>query len=161
MRKTVAVILLFHVATAAWAQEANPVRPSDGPYYHDWKTELYESGIQDNSFLIEESYNQDYGVVQHINNFQRLWQSKTWVYSFTQEWPVDPAPKNQLSYTLVAAHSGDFPASGTGAGDIALNYRYQLAGNGDTRIAVAPRVSVLLPSGDSKFGRGAGGAARR
>ena len=158
MRKTVVVILLFHVATAAWAQEANPGRPSDDPYYHDWKTELHESGIQDNSFLIEESYNQDYGVVQHINNFQRLWQSKTWVYSFTQEWPVDPAPKNQLSYTLVAAHSGDFPASGVGAGDIALNYRYQLAGNGDTRIAVAPRVSVLLPSGDSKFGRGAGGA---
>ena len=158
MRKTVAVILLFHVATAAWTQEANAGRPSDDPYYHDWKTELYEIGIQDNSFLIEESYNQDYGVVQHINNFQRLWQSKTWVYSFTQEWPVDPAPKNQLSYTVIATHSGDFPASGAGAGDIALNYRYQLAGNGDTRIAVAPRVSVLLPSGDSKFGRGAGGA---
>jgi len=70
--------------------------------------------IQDNSFLIEESYNQDFGVVQHINNFQRLWQSKSWVYSFTQEWPVDIAPKNQLSYTVVATHSGDFPSSGAG-----------------------------------------------
>lgn len=28
MRKTVAVILLFHLATAAWAQEANPGRPT-------------------------------------------------------------------------------------------------------------------------------------
>jgi hypothetical protein len=155
--KTLAVILLFHVATAAWAQEANPGCPSDDPYHHDWKTELFESGIQDNSFLIEESYNQDYGVVQHINNFQRLWQSKSWAYSFTQEWPVDPAPKNQLSYTVIATHSGDFPGSGAGAGDIALNYRYQLVGNGDTRIAVAPRVSLLVPSGDSRFGRGAGG----
>ena len=120
------------MVTATWGQKADPERPSSDPYYHDWKAELYEGGIQDNSFLIEESYNQDYGVVQHINNFERLWQSKTWVYSFTQEWPVDIAPKNQLSYTVVATHSGDFPGSGTGLGDIALNYRYQLIGSGDT-----------------------------
>ncbi len=157
MRKTVALILFFHLVTAAWAQKADPEHPSNDPYYHDWKAELYESGIQDNSFLIEESYNQDYGVVQHINNFERLWQSKTWVYSFTQEWPVDIAPKNQLSYTVLATHSGDFPGSGTGLGDIALNYRYQLVGSGDTRVAVAPRLSLLVPSGDPKFGRGAGG----
>jgi outer membrane putative beta-barrel porin/alpha-amylase len=157
LRKTVVLILLFHVVTAAWGQKTGPESPSNDPYYHDWKAELYEDGIQDNSFLIEESYNQDYGVVQHINNFERLWQSKTWVYSFTQEWPVDIAPKNQLSYTVVATHSGDFPGSGTGLGDIALNYRYQLAGSGDARVAVAPRLSLLVPSGDPKFGRGAGG----
>ena len=40
-------------------------------------------------------------MVQHISNFTWLAQSKSWVYSFTQEWPVDPAPKNQLSYTLL------------------------------------------------------------
>ena len=77
MRKTVALILFFHLVTAAWAQKADTEHPSNDPYYHDWKAELYEGGIQDNSFLIEESYNQDYGVVQHINNFERLWQSKT------------------------------------------------------------------------------------
>lgn len=27
--------------------------------------------IQDNSFLIEEAYNQEFGVVQHINTFTR------------------------------------------------------------------------------------------
>src|SRR5215831_17813815 len=69
LRKTVAVILLCHLVTAAWGQKANSERPSNDPYYHDWKAELYEDGIQDNSFLIEEAYNQDYGVVQHINNF--------------------------------------------------------------------------------------------
>ncbi|MBZ5505407.1 MAG: transporter [Acidobacteriia bacterium] len=158
MRKTLAGILLLLLITVSWAQDANSARPSDDPYFHDWKRELYESGIQDNSFLIEESYNQDYGVVQHINNFQRLWQSKSWVYSFTQEWPVDLAPKNQLSYTVVATHSGDSPGSGAGAGDIALNYRYQLVGSGNTRVAVAPRVSLLVPSGDAKLGRGSGGA---
>lgn len=136
----------------------SPSQASDDPFYHDWKKELYEGGIQDNSFLIEESYNQEYGVVQHINNFQRSFQTKSWVYSFTQEWPVDAAPKNQLSYTLQATHAGDFPGSGAGAGDIALNYRYQLLGNGEAKVAVAPRLSLLIPSGDPNFGRGAGGA---
>jgi hypothetical protein len=157
LRKTVAVILLFHVAVAAWGQKANSERPSNDPYYHDWKAELEEPGIQDNSFLIEEAYNQEYGVVQHINNFTYLAQSKSWAYSFTQEWPVDPAPKNQLSYTLLAVHAPVI-GSGIGFGDVALNYRYQLVGNGDTRVAVTPRFSVLLPSGDSADGRGAGGA---
>jgi hypothetical protein len=151
-----ATLLYQAILAGAQAPAAKP-QPSDDPYYHDWKQELFENGIQDNSFLIEESYNQDYGVVQHINNFERLWQSKTWVYSFTQEWPVDIAPKNQLSYTVAATHSGDFPGSGTGAGDVALNYRYQLVGSGDTRIAVAPRLSLLIPAGDPAFGRGAGG----
>ena len=114
--------------------------------------------IQDNSFLVEEAYNQEFGVVQHIQNFQRYWNSNDWVYSFTQEWPVDAAPRHQLSYTLVVLHAGDQPSSGGGFGDILLNYRYQLVGSGDTRVAFAPRISALLPSGDSRIGRGAGGA---
>lgn len=47
-----------------------------------------EPGIQDNSFLVEEAYNQNFGVVQHISSFTRFWNSKDWNYSFTQEWPV-------------------------------------------------------------------------
>lgn len=151
------LVILMAQTLLSGAQSSVPASQQSDPYYHDWKQELYENGIQDNSFLIEESYNQDYGVVQHINNFERLWQSKTWVYTFTQEWPVDISPRNQLSYTVAATHSGDFPGSGTGAGDIALNYRYQLVGDSDTKLAVAPRISLLIPSGDPAFGRGAGG----
>jgi hypothetical protein len=114
--------------------------------------------IQDNSFLVEEAYNQEFGVVQHIQNFQRYWNSKDWIYTFTQEWPVDASPRHQLSYTLVALHSGDQPASSAGFGDVILNYRYQLLGNGESKVAFAPRFSVLLPTGDYRFGRGVGGA---
>ena len=114
--------------------------------------------IQDNSFLVEEAYNQEFGVVQHIQNFQRYWNSKDWIYAFTQEWPVDASPRHQLSYTLVALHSGDQPASGAGFGDVILNYRYQLLGNGESKVAFAPRFSVLLPTGDYRLERGAGGA---
>lgn len=113
--------------------------------------------IQDNSFLVEEAYNQNYGVVQHLQGFQRLWQSKDWAYTFTQEWPVDLAPKNQLSYTIPFVHSGG-SADSASIGDVTLNYRYQLVGSGETRIALAPRISLLLPSGNSRRGHGAGGA---
>jgi outer membrane putative beta-barrel porin/alpha-amylase len=108
-------------------------------------------GIQDNSFLIEEAYNQERGVVQHINTFQR--QSGTWAYSFTQEWPMGGV-RNQLSYTVPVLHD---EGSGTGLGDVALNYRYQLVGSGATRVAFAPRLSVVLPTGSSTAGRGRGG----
>jgi hypothetical protein len=112
--------------------------------------------IQDNSFLVEEAYNQEFGVVQHIQTFQRLWNSKDWVYTFTQEWPVDASPRHQLSYTLAALHAGEQPNSGGGFGDFIFNYRYQALGSGDARVAFAPRVSILFPTGDFHGARGAG-----
>lgn len=113
-------------------------------------------GIQDNSFLVEEAYNQERGMVQHINTFSRMWNSKDLIYTFTQEWPLPGNPRNQVSYTLVGAHAGAYPGSGAGWGDVILNYRYQLVGGGQTRTAFSPRVSVLLPSGDETQGRGFG-----
>jgi hypothetical protein len=115
-----------------------------------------EPGIQDNSFLVEEAYNQNFGVVQHISSFTRFWDSKDWNYTFTQEWPVPGDERHQLSYTLMTVHSGDFPGSGAGFGDVFLNYRYQLVGSGDTRVAFSPRLSLILPTGDSSRERGAG-----
>jgi hypothetical protein len=115
-----------------------------------------QPGIQDNSFLMEEAYNQEFGVVQHISGFTRFRNSKDWAYTFTQEWPVPGDPRHQFSYTLPFQHAGDFPGSGSGAGDVLLNYRYQLTGNG-ARVAVAPRISLILPTGDTATGRGSGG----
>jgi hypothetical protein len=107
--------------------------------------------IQDNSFLIEEAYNQEAGVVQHINTF--MWQRHgDWLYTFTQEWPAG-SQQHQLSYTLPVQRM----AGQHGIGDVALNYRYQLVGDGDARVAVAPRFSLLLPTGNAKKDLGAGG----
>ena len=66
------------------------------------------SPIQDNSFLIEEAYNQEFGVVQHINTFTRSWYTHSWVYTFTQEWPV-PGQTNKMSYTLSYLSTGGTP----------------------------------------------------
>jgi hypothetical protein len=108
--------------------------------------------IQDNSFLLEEAYNQERGVIQHINAFQRL-RGGNWIYTFTEEWPVK-SQRHQLSITLPVQRI----ASNNGLGDIALNYRYQLMGSGDARVAIAPRASLLFPTGDEKKELGSGGA---
>jgi hypothetical protein len=94
---------------------------------------------------VEEAYNQNFGVVQHISSFTRFWNSKDWNYTFTQEWPVPGNERHQVSYTLAALHSGGLPGSGVGIGDVFLNYRYQLAGSGDTRVAFSPRFSLNFP----------------
>lgn len=113
--------------------------------------------IQDNSFLVEEAYNQEFGVVQHTSTFTRLWNSKDLVYTFTQEWPAPGNPRHQLSYTLAWQHAGAFPGSGSGVGDLLLNYRYQLIGSGETRVAFSPRLSLILSTGDASVGRSLGG----
>lgn len=113
-------------------------------------------GIQDNSFLIEEAYNQEKGIVQHINTFSYFADSHDWSYTFTQEWPVG-GQRNQFSYTLSAVRPGAFESEGAGFGDAVLNYRYQAFGSGETRVAFSPRLSLILPSGDSDRGHGYGG----
>ncbi len=108
--------------------------------------------IQDNSFLIEEAYNQESGVVQHISTFARPSGGESWAYGFTQEWPLGGI-RHQLSYTIPVENIEGF---GTGIGDVALNYRHQLLGNPEAATVFAPRLSLVLPTGDHEEGRGAG-----
>jgi hypothetical protein len=108
--------------------------------------------IADNSFLVEEAYNQEAGVVQHIGSYRRA-PGGAWLFTFTQEWPA-PSQRHQLSYT-VGVLSAD--GAGTGLGDLALNYRYQLLGRDDERVWFAPRLTAILPTGDPSADRGLGG----
>lgn len=106
--------------------------------------------IRDNSFLVEEAYNQERGVVQHISTFSRSGQGD-WLYAFTQEWPLGGI-RHQLSYTVPVSH-----AAGTGIADLMLHYRLQAAGGSEGKLALAPRVSLILPTGAHRAGRGVGG----
>lgn len=137
MKRTLFAALL--VASPALAQ---PERPAP---------------IEDNSFLIEEAYNQESGVVQHISTFALADDGRAWAYGFTQEWPVY-GRRHQLSYTLPLQNTGDSFGRGVGIGDVALHYRYMAAGVDGGALAVAPRLSLILPTGDADVGRGAGGA---
>ena len=133
--RRLAALLLVSVAAAAAAQDAGP--------------------IQDNSFLVEEAYNQDPGVVQHAQEFLWDWKSGGWAWTFTQEWPV-PRETHQLSFTVLLARIERGEGNATGLGDLALNYRYQLIGGSDAKVAVAPRLSLFFPTGSYASSLGAG-----
>ena len=108
--------------------------------------------ISDNSFLIEEAYNQEAGVVQHIFNYRRA-RSGDWLATFTQEWPLG-GQLDQLSYTLPLQSSSGL---GTAIGDAAINYRRQILGRDDDPVWFSPRLSLVLPTGSTQKGTGAGG----
>jgi hypothetical protein len=113
--------------------------------------------IEDNSFLIEEAYNQEPGVVQHIFNAQYTSSGALhgWNFSFTQEWPVFSL-EHQLSYTIPSLHQIDDKDRVYGVGDILINYRYQALEEGDIKPAFAPRFSLILPTGNRDRGTGNG-----
>jgi hypothetical protein len=112
--------------------------------------------IQDNSFLIEEAYNQESGVVQHISMFERPDDGRSWTYTFTQEWPLR-GQRHQLSATLPLHHAAG-PDGATALGDVLLNYRYQALGMAaGARLHVSPRLSLMMPTGDEVRGFGEGG----
>src|SRR5712671_4469454 len=108
--------------------------------------------ITDNSFLIEESFNQERDVFQNIFTWTRG-PHGAWQGVFTQEWPA-PNMTHQFSYTIPFSGSQD----ATGINDILLNYRYQLSNEGPARPAISPRLSVILPSGRESVGLGGGAA---
>ena len=111
--------------------------------------------IEDNSFLIEEAYNQEPGVVQHISTFQYNNDSRRsgWTFNFTQEWPIF-SQEHQFSYTIPSYHLRDGGERVSGVGDILLNYRYQALMEDDVKPAFAPRFSLILPTGNRKNGTG-------
>lgn len=107
--------------------------------------------IEDNSFLIEEAYNQEKGVIQYISAFYRE-RNGNFGYSFTNEIPVK-GQKNQFSYTVNINRSDGT----TRLGDTYINYRYQALGwkDGD-KVAVSPRLSLILPTGSYRHETGSG-----
>lgn len=105
--------------------------------------------ITDNSFLVEEAFNQEAGVFQNIFSAARI--GGAWAGTFTQEWPV-PSQTHQLSYTL-AVQQGD-PRNGFG--DTLINYRYQVSLDTPGSVAFSPRLSAILPTGSAASGRGNG-----
>jgi hypothetical protein len=111
----------------------------------------FSRAIEDNSFFIEEAYNQEYRVVQHISTVTYRHDTKDFIYSFTQEWPVG-GQTHQLSFTIPYQFGQAKP---NGFGDVFINYRYQLWDEHHWGW-VAPRLSIILPTGNTFEGLGNG-----
>lgn len=124
------VLFLFTLAIQTYAQQ-------------------FSKAIEDNSYFIEEAFNQEDGVIQHIFNAYYDKSKKDFVSTFTQEWPA-PSQDHQLSFTIpyLSLNGG-----ANGIGDILLNYRYQLW-NGNNWGWMSPRLSFIIPTGSSSKGLG-------
>lgn len=116
-------------------------------------------GIMDNSFLVEEAYNQEAGIVQHIftafHSVDRVSgpDDRAWDFAFTQEWPLF-SQTHQVSYTIPFSAVESGGQSVSGFGDVLLNYRWQAIFREDTLTAFAPRFSLILPTGNADKGFG-------
>jgi Putative MetA-pathway of phenol degradation len=138
------------VAIACLLVVAGPVTPVATSI----ASEPLAKGIQDNSFFVEEAYNQEPGVVQRILNvpINFINGSREVTPSFTQEWPVF-SQTHQFSYTIPYAFTED----DNGMEDMRLNYRLQVLTEDQFTPAFAPRLSLVLPTGDPDKGLGVGG----
>ncbi len=137
----ISLLLIFFVLT------------HNGLIAQEQKETQFAKAIEDNSYFIEEAYNQEDGVVQHVSNgYYKMSPTKDFMYSFTQEWPVG-SQKHQFSYTI--GYSWLNSNSANGIPDFLINYRYQLTGHDDF-ITLAPRFSVILPTGNENKGLGNG-----
>jgi DtxR family Mn-dependent transcriptional regulator len=138
----VKMIVIFLLASPAVLAQTPATTPETG--HGPFK-------ITDNSFLVEEAFNQEPGIFQNIFGAMRI--DGTWAAAFTQEWPL-ASQTHQFSYTLAFLDDGNH----RGAGDALLNYRYQAMTEGPGRPAFSPRLSLILPSGNSDNGFGDGSA---
>jgi hypothetical protein len=134
IKKLFSILVLITIKTILFSQE-------------------FTQAIEDNSYFIEEAYNQEDRVVQHISNgYYTFGPSRDLMYTFTQEWPVF-SQKHQLSYTI--GYSWLNSNAVNGFSDIMINYRYQLTGHDDF-ITMSPRISAIIPTGKDEKGLGNG-----
>jgi DtxR family transcriptional regulator, Mn-dependent transcriptional regulator len=131
------LILLLLLAAPSMAQDPAPAGSS-----RPWR-------ITDNSFLVEEAFNQEAKTVQNIFTVERG--NGEWTSAFTQEWPL-AGQRHQISYTIPYEAAG----SGRGMGDIAVHYRLQVSDDAAGHVAFSPRISLIVPSGsvDKRLGSG-------
>lgn len=107
--------------------------------------------VEDNSFLIEEAYNQEEGVVQFINVYTRNKKTKDWNYTFINEIPVF-SQKHQFSYEIPFSHNEAL--NKTKSTDLKLNYRNEFFRS--DKVVSTGRFSLNIPTGDYKEGFGSG-----
>lgn len=121
--------------------------------------------IRDNAFLVEEAANQEPGVAQHIMNWVQQWdhtpqgRTRDFQWAYSMELPMG-SQKHQFSFLIQALDQFEQPVGGPaehqgGMGDSFLNYRYQLLADDDF-LWCAPRFTLVLPTGDERFGLGNG-----
>jgi hypothetical protein len=146
--------VLILCCTIASAQDTTDIKPMKGSYLY-----YGQPAIEDNSMLIEEAFNQEAGVIQHISNL--IVDNGNVVYAYTQEIPI-PNEKHQLSFGVSYAamqrpegslFNNNFLTNGFG--DILVNYRPMLMDKNQWALVI-PRFTLIAPTGNARYGLGYG-----
>ena len=134
------MLILLALTTSALGQTQRQTPPQAEPF-----------AILDNSFLVEEAFNQESGIFQNIVTL-RLGEDDAWEAAFTQEWPIF-TQTHQFSFTAAALGiNGE-----RGLDDLMINYRWQASMESASAPAFSPRVSLILATGNTSKGFGSGG----
>lgn len=144
--KLLLVVTAYSIGiTAALAQPQSQIDRTTSPGRINEIDTRLAKGIQDNSFLIEEAYNQEAGVIQGITTLRR--QGRDRYLAFTNEFPLG-SQTHQISYILPYSILKSEGQKARGIGDILINYRYQALFEDMATPAFAPRFSLILPTGN-------------
>lgn len=107
--------------------------------------------IEDNSFLLEEAFNQEWGVYQFIQKYQTFNKAGTYDYAFENEIPITDK-EFQFSYEIPVAQAEDGRPGYIG--DMSLSYRWQPL-NKDGFL-ISERFGLIVPTGNVKKDAGNG-----
>ena len=151
MKKTIFTIIGLLVFASSIAQEDSVKTYKKGSYLF-----YGQPNIEDNSMFIEEAFNQERAIIQHISNLIMI--DGDLQYVFTQEIPL-PNEKNQLSigivYNSLKTKPSGAPSHG-GFGDLYINYRPMLMSKTSWALVI-PRFTIIAPTGNARYGFGSGG----
>lgn len=109
------------------------------------------SKIEDNSFLLEEAYQQELGIHQLIQSYQTRYNSNNYQYKLTHEMPITNLT-HQLSYEVPFARSEE--SEHGSLGDMVVSYRWGAVQKEKFRLA--DRFGLVLPTGSVNKGGGNG-----
>ncbi|HEU4520638.1 MAG TPA: hypothetical protein VFT12_01475 [Thermoanaerobaculia bacterium] len=96
--------------------------------------------LPNSTFLVEEAWRADSMVMQHAVAYG----SDEWSYTWTHEWASAERP-HRVAWSLPLT-------PGPVAGDLSLDYVYQIKGEENDWLAIAPRVSAMVPFSGSSPG---------
>ncbi|MEO7990660.1 MAG: transporter [Chryseolinea sp.] len=155
MKKLPLLLIATTLVGLTHAQDSDSIpKPKKGSYLY-----YGQPSIEDNSMLIEEAFNQEAGVIQHISNF--IYNGGDFTFGYTQEIPLADV-KHQFSFGFTYASfkkPSDIINSNyvtKGLGDVLLNYRPLLWGKNDWALVI-PRFTIIVPTGNARYGFGQGG----
>ncbi len=146
-------LLLAGIASCAQTPDLKDF-PKKGSYLY-----FNQPAFEDNSFLLNEAFNQEKGVLQYASNFYfDDLRGGNFLYNFTNEIPLG-GERHQIGYSLsYYLQNKETSTDGAGGfGDVNVSYQYLLSGKKSWAMVV-PSVTLIIPTAKNGYGSGGLGA---